>query len=639
MQYVPSTFAIRYVYNNFGYLDLVKRKDNNAIIWDATTMNSFNQYTRYSSGNDLVTNKTYDCMGLLRGITTGTIQSLGYSFNEETGNLISRRDNKNNLIEIFDYDNIGRLTAVSGPIPLSTSYSNNGNITSKTSVGDYSYGTKPHAVTAVTNPVNMISTADQRITYTSFNKVDSIIQSNYKYTLLYGQQDQRTRSKLLSGTGTLLKTVYYAGSYEKELVPGNPYPKELHYIYGGDGLAAIFSRTYGSDSMYYVHKDHLGSLHKVSNAAGIVVQSTSFDAWGRRRNPANWTYTSIPATKFSRGYTGHEHLDEFGLTNMNGRMYDPILGRFLSADKFVQNPFGTQAYNRYSYCMGNPLAYTDPSGYLLKSFWSLVDDLWNRAGKNGGAGWSESGGLWSSDFSEYGIFSGYSSYEVPRFSVSTSGGSSIITGRGLQGQPWQWGHPKLPKLSINYLGTKTVWYSSYSYGGYGVNGANINGGDPYSLYFNGNRLSIISNDGEGVFSVHAVSGSPDSKGNFNYSIKRQNEYNGPIPAGKYYVNTNEIQKMSLYDNVEGTLGSLWTAISGKKLGGWPGGSYTWGSGRLDIHGVLNTNRTGGFTIHGGASFGSAGCIDTGPYIDSFLNSLIENSNGNTIISLYVNYEH
>ena len=177
------------------------------------------------------------------------------------------------------------------PSNLSINY---GNITSKTSVGDYSYGTKPHAVTSVTNPAGLISTNDQRITYTVFNKADSIIQNNYKYTLIYGHQNQRTRSKLLNGSGTLLKTTYYVGPYEKEVA--GTITKDIHYIYGGDGLAAILKRQSGTDTMYYVYKDHLGSLDKVTNSSGVVVQSTSFDAWGRRRNPTNWTYTSIPAT-------------------------------------------------------------------------------------------------------------------------------------------------------------------------------------------------------------------------------------------------------------------------------------------------------------------------------------------------------
>ncbi len=67
-------------------------------------------------------------------------------------------------------------------------------------------------------------------------------------------------------------------------------------------------------------------------------------------------------TKTIRGYTGHEMLPKFALINMNGRMYDPVLGRMLSPDNYVQNPNNAQNYNRYTYVLNNPLKYTDPSG-------------------------------------------------------------------------------------------------------------------------------------------------------------------------------------------------------------------------------------------------------------------------------------
>jgi len=65
----------------------------------------------------------------------------------------------------------------------------------------------------------------------------------------------------------------------------------------------------------------------------------------------------------NRGYTGHEHLDAFGIINMNGRVYDPATGQFLSPDPVIQSPGDWVNYNRYSYCFGNPMRYTDPSGY------------------------------------------------------------------------------------------------------------------------------------------------------------------------------------------------------------------------------------------------------------------------------------
>ena len=359
----PSGFAIKNVYNTSGYLSEVRRNDNNALIWQGQNVNVFGEFTQYTYGNNLVTTKTYDCLGMLRKISTGSIQNMDYSYDYTSGNMISRKDNLQNLLEIFTYDNLNRLTGVSGPATLTMSYSSNGNILSKTSAGDYSYdGSKPHTVTSVTNPDGLIPTTTQRVTYTSFNKVDSIIQSNLVYSLNYGAENQRTISRLYDN-GTIQKTVYYDGDYEKEVKPGNNI-RQIHYIAGGDGLAAIFVKNNGQDTLYYIHTDYLGSINVITNQSGAVIKNYSFDAWGRRRNPVNWTYNNVPTSfLFSRGFTGHEHLDQFGLINMNGRVYDPILARMLSPDNFIQAPDFTQSFNSYSYCLNNPLIYTDPTGY------------------------------------------------------------------------------------------------------------------------------------------------------------------------------------------------------------------------------------------------------------------------------------
>jgi RHS repeat-associated protein len=120
-----------------------------------------------------------------------------------------------------------------------------------------------------------------------------------------------------------------------------------------------------TETMYYVHKDYLGSISAITDATGNLVESLSYDPWGRRRKATDWTDYNVTATLFDRGYIGHEHLPHFGLINMNGRVYDPFLARFLSPDPFVQAPGYTQNYNRYSYAWNNPLKYTDPSGYYI----------------------------------------------------------------------------------------------------------------------------------------------------------------------------------------------------------------------------------------------------------------------------------
>ena len=61
-------------------------------------------------------------------------------------------------------------------------------------------------------------------------------------------------------------------------------------------------------------------------------------------------------------FTG-QRLDSTGLYYYNARYYDPTIGRFISADIIVPNQATPQAFNRYSYCLNNPLEYIDPSGY------------------------------------------------------------------------------------------------------------------------------------------------------------------------------------------------------------------------------------------------------------------------------------
>lgn len=100
-------------------------------------------------------------------------------------------------------------------------------------------------------------------------------------------------------------------------------------------------------------------------------------------NPINCTFTSdkmmTPTRTYSpvkisvryvryaetHGFTGHEHYADLKVINMNGRLYDPVIARFFSPDNFVQAPDFTQNFNRYSYCLNNPLQYVDPSGENL----------------------------------------------------------------------------------------------------------------------------------------------------------------------------------------------------------------------------------------------------------------------------------
>ena len=105
------------------------------------------------------------------------------------------------------------------------------------------------------------------------------------------------------------------------------------------------------------------------------VATYSYDAWGRMRDPQTliqYASTSQPTLLLGRGYCGHEHLSNFGLINMNARLYDPVLGRFLSPDPYVQSPDFSQNFNRYAYALNNPLKYTDESGEFFGTFYTAL---------------------------------------------------------------------------------------------------------------------------------------------------------------------------------------------------------------------------------------------------------------------------
>jgi hypothetical protein len=263
----------------------------------------------------------YDTKGFVSKITTG-IGEQSFNFDPNTGNLTTRSFKKTNnpatVSETFTYDNMNRLYTyqVSGQSLNTVNYSNNGNITSKPDAGSYTYdGIKLNAVTSVTNPTGIISTTAQDITYTGFNKASLITEGTgtYETQITYGTDNQRIKS-VLKNNGNVIKTKYFTPGYEKEVTAGGT--RELHYINSPYGLVAILIKQGGNTNTYFTEADHLGSIIGLINADGSYAEQFSFDPCfarrsttkegGRRRNPTNWTYSSVPQpVLITRGFTAH----------------------------------------------------------------------------------------------------------------------------------------------------------------------------------------------------------------------------------------------------------------------------------------------------------------------------------------------
>ena len=395
----PNNFAIKYNYDNEGRIYAIQDNTTQTQLYVIRKRDSLrrakivvygnqtgSQYYRNNFGNIIKIRQGYtayqeeplerDTVGSEEQATINTeYRDLRYTYNN-AGLLSSRRDVTTGFMETFEYDNLDRLTAFTVANTDSsvsehhiTSFADNGNILANSHVGSYNYDSdKPHAVTGVTLDsahAYVISAAQCDVHYNLFNQPDTITEGQWQLILCYGPDHTRWKT-VLKKNGNVVETHWYVGdSYEK--VTNNAGSTVHHNIVSGEENAKVICRQgYGSNAYYYVYPDILGSWCVISGQSKRLARSIHFDPWGNPKIFNNWTLVdSTTLTGFSmpaRGFTGHEHLQRFNIINMKGRLYDPVIGRFFSPDNFVQLPDFTQNYNRYSYCLNNPLTYVDPSG-------------------------------------------------------------------------------------------------------------------------------------------------------------------------------------------------------------------------------------------------------------------------------------
>lgn len=413
--------STRNVYNGFGYLKEIRNwldsdtgrlnsQLQGLVYWrvaDGTSSPAYNSAGAIEAeeyGNGLANDRYYSrATGrlLTASIDSGfnvngpyRVQQLAYSY-DGVGNVTRRNDltpgfERDERFE--DYDALDRLRSsriegVSGST-VTVAYDSKGNITSKSDVGSYTYsGYGPHAVSqAGVNSYsydavgNMLTGNSRYFGWTSFNQMRWVLNgAGQSSEFFFGaghervKQIRRTGSAANGGvvTGTVTDTTIYVGSlYEKVTTAATNTVEHKHYIMAPTGRIAVVTQstvngTIQANTTRYFHTDGLGSITVVSDEAGRVLKRYAYDAWGKQStrytNTANGITNQAPTT---RGFTDHEMLSDFGLIHMNGRVYDPVLGRFLSADPYVGNPSDSQDYNRYSYVGNNPLSHIDPSGYF-----------------------------------------------------------------------------------------------------------------------------------------------------------------------------------------------------------------------------------------------------------------------------------
>lgn len=417
----PQGFAVKYTYLNDGHLWRLNNVASGAEYWHASNWDAEGHLTQQVDGNTVETDQTFDPKngrlltiyawhpGLLATSAPVVVQNLSYQY-DKLGNVTGRNDTKNGATDSFIYDELNRLKhSTVNAADIQYNYDALGNITYRSDVGTYAYPVsgagvlRPHALKNMalssgnqrtygydangnltseveTNSAGTVQAGKGRTTtYTSFNMASTITRPSggllspaVNVSYQYDPDHQRVKQTIGSVSTIYLNPPGGAGLYYEREIKSSTSEEHRHFIAAdGEAVAMVTtSKSGGSAKTLYMHHDGLGSLVAVTTASKSIDDTLSYEPFGKRRkaNGAADTNDSLTGKDSDRGFTMHEHVDDLVLINMNGRMYDPKIGRFMSADPFVSDPQNQQSYNRYSYVGNNPMGYTDPSGYLWNPF-------------------------------------------------------------------------------------------------------------------------------------------------------------------------------------------------------------------------------------------------------------------------------
>lgn len=391
---VNTKTVLENIYSNWsGEMYQLKDKNSYKVLWELTETNAKGQVLKAKLGASSIEN-TYDANNFLSNVShttivNGTINTalqVAYSFNAIKNELNSRATGGNfNIIEAFTYDDNNRL--VNWTNPKTGQLSNNvydakGRIIENDQLGTIKYDDNSTTIYRPTGATlnaagqqNLTNDLIQSITYNENNDPIKIEGEKGDVYFTYGLTNMRQAV----GYGGKLDwideghyTKYYSEDGSYEVVIDNTTGKEKHIMYiGGTPYEAniVYLKNYteSSGSYKFLHKDYLGSILAITDEDGNIKEQRHFDAWGNlthykvngvTKNVNEFNNLSL----IDRGYISHEHFTEVGIIHMNGRLYDPLLRRFLNADEFIQDPQNTQVYNKYAYVVNNPLLYADVSG-------------------------------------------------------------------------------------------------------------------------------------------------------------------------------------------------------------------------------------------------------------------------------------
>ncbi len=317
--------------------------------------------------DDLAEGLPYDpasqVTNILHQLTASSTQinKADYGYNN-VGNRTSLTDKRG--AQTFSYDTLDRLTSASHPLlstPQALAYDPVGNRTTGGSVvnaGNQLTADTTHSYQYDDNGnltrKTLLATGNySQYTYDAENrltKVDDFVAGNptAAFTSTYRYDGLGRRIEKVAN-GQTKRYVYDGEDILLEYDGSNVL--QARYTHG-PGIDEPIAVTKGA-STYFYHQDGLGSVTDLTDVAGAMAKSYSYEAYG--------TILESPGiVEQPYTYTGREFDAESGLYYYRARYYDPATGRFLQKDHLGI----TEGKNLYPYVDNNPIRYADPSGLL-----------------------------------------------------------------------------------------------------------------------------------------------------------------------------------------------------------------------------------------------------------------------------------
>jgi RHS repeat-associated protein len=313
----------------------------------------------------------------LKTLMTGTLQNLAYQY-DAVGNVTQIVNSAASETNTYQYDELNRLRFWTlNNVTEEYSYDTAGNLDVKNGMDlNYDDADHVHAVTHIGET--------QKYWYDENGNQETRIYGADTYTQVYDAENRMVEVK--KGINTIAKFTYNGdGQKVKSEVNGETvylvngyYEKKGSEItkYYFAGASRIAMRKYTipqSMELEYMLGDHLGSTSITTDTTGAKVSEMRYTPWGEVRY--HWVDEDLitdPAYKLPvYTFTGQRSfmddpsttaVEGFGLLDYNARMYDPAIGRFVSADSIVAG--GVQGYDRFNYVGNAPTVYTDPSGHF-----------------------------------------------------------------------------------------------------------------------------------------------------------------------------------------------------------------------------------------------------------------------------------